>query len=213
MLICFAAGFSAAFPAWFLEKAVLPHTRWYTGAAGDALRAFCVAGLLEEGVKTAVLLAVSLSRFFRRVSDGPALALAVGLGFAFSENIFFSLENPLTLVLRSFTSVPLHALATAIPGWCLGISRFAYKPLVPPGFCAAVVLHGAYNFFLLRGGAYSFISFALLVPAFFLVLRLVRAARELDRREGRLGTELKINPPAIRTKTEKPRTDTNHPEQ
>ena len=183
--IAFAAGFAAAFPTWFLEKAVLPYTLLFADAAGDALRAFCVAGLGEESVKLAVLFTFSGSRFFRRVFDGPALAVAIGLGFAFSENIFFSLENPLTLVLRNFTSVPLHALALAIPGWCLGMSRFAYKPLVPFGFCAAVLLHGAYDFFLLRGGTYGFVSFGLLFLALLLVGCLFRNARRRDKKEGR----------------------------
>jgi RsiW-degrading membrane proteinase PrsW (M82 family) len=182
----FAAGFAAAFPAWFIEREILPHTKWITGAGGDALRAFGVAGLVEEGLKTAVILVFSVNRSFLRVTDGLILALAAGLGFAFSENIFFSLENPLTLVLRSFTSVPLHALAPALAGWCVGISRFTYRPLVPAGFCAAVILHGAYDFFLLRGFGYGFISFILLAAAFFLVLMLLRSAWDLDVREGRI---------------------------
>ncbi|MCL1818681.1 MAG: PrsW family glutamic-type intramembrane protease [Spirochaetaceae bacterium] len=185
-IAAFSAGFAAAFPAWFVEKTVLPYTKWYTGIAGDALRAFCVAGLVEEGIKTALLLALSASRLFRRVSDGPALAVAVGLGFAFSENIFFSLENPLTLVLRNLTSVPLHVLALIVPGWCLGMSRFAYKPFIPLGFCAAVLLHGSYNFFLLRGGVYGIVSFSLLGLTLVLAVFLFRSARKLDEKEGRL---------------------------
>ena len=185
-LASFAAGFAATFPAWFIERAVLPYTKWYTGPAGDALRAFCIAGLVEEGLKTGVLILLSTSRFFRRVSDGPALALAVGLGFGFSENIFFSLQNPLTLVLRNFTSVPLHVLALIVPGWCLGMSRFAYKPLIVPGFLIAVLLHGSYDFFLLLGGAYSILSFVLLGLSFFLAVLLFRSARKLDEKEGRL---------------------------
>ena len=185
-LVAFSAGFAAAFPAWFVEKAILPYTKWYTGPAGDALRAFCVAGFVEESIKISILIVLSRSRHFRRVSDGPALALAMGLGFGFSENIFFSLENPLTLVLRNLTSVPLHVLALIVPGWCIGISHFAYKPLVPFGFCFAVLLHGSYDFFLLRGGAYSILSFCLLVPAFVLAVLLSRNARRLDEREGRL---------------------------
>ena len=188
-IISFVVGFAAAFPTWLIEKAVLPYTMHLTDIAGDALRAFCVAGLAEESVKLIILFAISSSRFFRRISDGPSFAVAIGLGFAFSENIFFSLENPLTLFLRNFTSVPLHALTLAIPGWCLGMSRFAYKPIVPLGFFAAVILHGVYNFFLLLGGVYSLISFGLLIPAFIIVLKLFRHARELDEKEGRFCRE------------------------
>jgi RsiW-degrading membrane proteinase PrsW (M82 family) len=186
LLFSFAAGFCAAFPAWFLEREMLPYMKWITGPGGDAARAFGVAGFVEEGVKTLVLLSLSQSRFFRRISDGLYLATALGLGFAFSENIFFSLENPVTLLLRGVTSVPLHALALALAGWTLGLSRFTYKPLFPAGFCAAVVLHGAYDFFLLRGGWYRFFSFGLLAAAFFLVAFLLRSAWMRDIREGRI---------------------------
>jgi RsiW-degrading membrane proteinase PrsW (M82 family) len=185
LFFSFAAGFCAAFPAWFLEKEILPHTKWITGIEGDALRAFGIAGLIEEGIKTLALVAVSRNKSFQKVSDGICLALALGLGFAFSENIFFSLENPLTLLLRSITSVPLHALALAPAGWTLGLSRFAYKPLLPPGFCAAVMLHGAYDFFLLRGDGARYISFALLALLFFAVLHLFRRARRLECLAGR----------------------------
>jgi RsiW-degrading membrane proteinase PrsW (M82 family) len=185
LLFSFAAGFCAAFPAWFLEKEILPCTRWISGIGGDALRAFGIAGLIEEGIKILTLAALSRSGSFRSVSDGLRLAIALGLGFAFSENIFFSLENPLTLLLRSITSVPLHALALAIAGWTLGLSRFAYKPLLPLGFCAAVMLHGAYDFFLLRGHNTRFLSFALLAALFFTVFRLFRRTRKAEQRAGK----------------------------
>jgi RsiW-degrading membrane proteinase PrsW (M82 family) len=185
LLFSFAAGFFAAFPAWFLEREILPHTKWITGIGGDALRAFGIAGFIEEGIKTLALVAVSKNRSFRKASDGICLAIALGLGFAFSENIFFSLENPLTLLLRGITSVPLHALALALAGWTLGLSRFAYKPLLPLGFCAAALLHGAYDFFLFRGAAARYISFALLAILFFAVLHLFRRARRLEYLIGR----------------------------
>ncbi|MDR1316358.1 MAG: PrsW family intramembrane metalloprotease [Spirochaetales bacterium] len=190
LLFSFAAGFCAAFPAWFLEKEILPMTKWITGIEGDALRAFCIAGLIEEGIKTLTLIALSWSKSFRRPSDGIRLALALGLGFAFSENIFFSLENPLTLLLRGITSVPLHALAPAITGWTLSQSRFAYKPLLPFGFTAALILHGAYDFFLLHGGPPRYISFAIPALLLFAVLHLFRRTRALEnyaRRKTRSG--------------------------
>jgi RsiW-degrading membrane proteinase PrsW (M82 family) len=187
LVICaFVLGFASAFPAYVLERFLLPYTWGMTGMAGDALRAFCLAGAVEEGVKILALRFLSTRREFRRVSDGMVTAVAAGLGFAFLENIFFTLENPWVLILRSVTSVPLHAAAAALSGYCVGLTRFTYKPLLLRGFCLAALLHGAYNFFLMRGSWYGFISMALLLAALYLVLRFFRAARTLDIRDGRI---------------------------
>jgi RsiW-degrading membrane proteinase PrsW (M82 family) len=128
---------------------------------GHALvMSFIVAGFTEETVKWLfVYLFTKRSRFFDEEYDGIIYAVAVGLGFAFLENILYvgsalaSGEGGLSLAIaRAFTAVPSHALDGVVLGFFIGRSHFMKDPgsrlrtnLL--GLLIAILFHGLYDFF------------------------------------------------------------------
>jgi RsiW-degrading membrane proteinase PrsW (M82 family) len=141
----FLAGILAVFPALMVMLLVSAPLARVEGLAGDILRAFLVAGLIEETVKLAPVwwavtrLATPPSRpdgrpdrrrpgpDARQSSDGGVLlAVTAGLGFAFLENAFYLAGSSSLLLARAVLAVPLHGAAAAY----LGLA--AVEPHGPP---------------------------------------------------------------------------------
>lgn len=182
----FFLGFVAVLPALALEILLRPAGYALSGLSGDFIRAFLIAGALEEGTKyLALRLFIYPLAGYRSIRDGILTAVAAGLGFAFFENIFYTFGDPGVLILRGFTSVPLHAAASGILGYYLGLSKFSYRPYVLLGLPAAILVHGLYDFFLFRGSWLSLLT----VPVIFVALRFLivsyHRAQDRDRAEGR----------------------------
>lgn len=170
----FLAGILAVFPALLLMLLVSSALSGVQGLAGDALRAFVVAGLVEEAVKLAPVW-WSLRRLelpagerhapgpYRRPSDrrraappgSPpparrlALAVTAGLGFAFMENAFYVAGTSQVLLARAVLAVPLHGAAAAYLGIAIGSTA---DPAGPPhirtvagALALAAVVHGFYD--------------------------------------------------------------------
>jgi RsiW-degrading membrane proteinase PrsW (M82 family) len=93
---------------------------------------FIAAGLIEETSKFwFVYFYTRRSRYFSEEYDGIMYAVAVGLGFAFAENILYVVSalmqdsSGLSIaILRAFTAVPAHALDGVILGYFIGRSHF-----------------------------------------------------------------------------------------
>jgi len=132
-----------------------------TEARAYALAAASVGPLLEELIKAAALLLLSLLRrdMIRNVREGVVLGAAVGLGFELVESLGY-----LTLAavqggsagllrgmwLRCVLAGPKHAVFTGTIGAGIGWAREAQSerarvamPLL--AFCAAVLQHVAWN--------------------------------------------------------------------
>jgi RsiW-degrading membrane proteinase PrsW (M82 family) len=161
-------------------------------------KAFIVAGLVEEFLKlTVVRLTVYRTNAFDEVMDGIVYAVAAGLGFACMENVLYVLGRPLSVALiRAFTAVPLHALASGLMGYAVGRAKFAAsaaqeRSWMRRGLAVAVLVHGLYNWLLFVTPLYGPLPNLGLIPLLlvgFLVLRArVRSAIAQDRREGRAG--------------------------
>ena len=130
-------------------------TLWHAAAMG-----FLVAGLVEESIKFMIAYwFTKRSSYFSEEYDGIIYTVAVGLGFAFAENILyigaalFSEGAPLaTAIARAFTAVPSHALDGAVMGYFIGRAHFAEGPaermkLNFLGLLFAILFHGLYDFF------------------------------------------------------------------
>lgn len=112
-----------------------------------------VAPLIEEGAK-----ALGLA-FIRdkdpEPHDGYVYGAAVGLGFAFSENLLYvgtayvlaGEEAALMVaVFRGVATVCLHGAATALTGYAVWRLKYGWNPLpLLLYFPLAVALHAAYN--------------------------------------------------------------------
>lgn len=150
------------------------------------VKAFAVAGLVEEGIKYLVIRIFIYNRKeFDEVTDGIVYTITASLGFAFFENIFYSFGSPAVLVIRGLTAVPLHASASGILGYHIGLSKFNEKSYIGRGLAYAVLIHGFYDFFLFTGTLVSVLVLPLLIFSLALLLRLNGKAKELDRLAGR----------------------------
>ena len=187
LLFPFFLGFVAFIPAALIEMVVDPLGLPYPPLLRLVFRAFIVAGLVEEGVKLFVVKKFILNRpAFDEVMDGIIYTVTASLGFAFFENIFYSVGGPATLLIRGLTAVPLHAVASGIMGYYIGISKFERAEAWKQGLFIAVMIHGGYDFFLFLGGGFAFLTFPLLLWSLRSLSRLHHKAIAADRRNGRI---------------------------
>lgn len=117
-------GFLAVAPAAGIEillGSVLPPLH---GLPGALVEAFLVAGLVEESVKLFFVKRYLFRRpEFDERADGIVYAICVSLGFAFVEDFLYGYADLGVLLLRAFTAVPLHAVASGVMGYYVGIEK------------------------------------------------------------------------------------------
>ena len=94
-----------------------------------------MAGLVEEYLKlTVVRLTAYRAPAFDEVMDGVVYTVVAGMGFACLENVLYVMGGSLaTALVRAFTAVPLHAVASGLMGYSLGRARFAASPAASSG--------------------------------------------------------------------------------
>lgn len=120
-----------------------------------ALLAFVVVAGSEELVK---FLAVYIYPFkrnaFNEPVDGIVYSVMASMGFATLENILYVFELGIgTGLLRMFTAVPAHAAFGVVMGYYMGLAKFDKEnrtKLLAKGLLFAILLHGAYDFFLFQ---------------------------------------------------------------
>jgi RsiW-degrading membrane proteinase PrsW (M82 family) len=129
--------------------------------AARLFESFVLAGYIEESAKAIVLFtAIYHWDEFDEPLDGVVYGVAVSLGFATLENVFYiaqaqGVERGLTVVWqRALFAVPAHALFGGAMGFYAGKSKFdrsnraalwrdrVFSVLVP------IVFHGVYNYAL-----------------------------------------------------------------
>jgi RsiW-degrading membrane proteinase PrsW (M82 family) len=173
------------------QRAFDPRSIWY-----PLFKAFIVAGLVEEYLKlTVVRLTAYRTPAFDEVMDGVVYTVVAGMGFACLENVLYVMGGSLgTALVRAFTAVPLHAVASGLMGYYLGLARFAasrgaQQALITRGLLTAVGIHGLYDFLLFVGPRWGAWTIALVVPLVvvgFLALRgRMRAALAADEARAR----------------------------
>ncbi len=197
-----ALGLLTVLPAGLIEGAfslVLPEG---TSLGSTLVQAFIVAALVEEGVKLAFLKRFLDSRpEFDEVADGMVYAIALSLGFAIVENFLYTWNRPELLLARSLTAVPLHAIATGLMGYQLGVGRLRSRqaqlgveaaglPGALPGslpqggwkagLAIAVGTHGLYDFLLLQGGFGALLVLPLLALGALALRRRFALAKSFD---------------------------------
>ena len=124
--------------------------------------AFGVVALSEELAKFLFLRFVMYPhKEFNEPYDGIIYAVMIGMGFATFENLLYVQAGGLEVaILRMFTAVPAHAAFGVIMGYYVGLAKFDYanrNTLLLKGLLWAVLLHGAYDFFLMLN-SYAFLS-------------------------------------------------------
>jgi RsiW-degrading membrane proteinase PrsW (M82 family) len=163
VVMAFALGLYAMAAARGLAYTVLGFVPpdWLSSGAESArlFESLVLAGLIEETSKAVVLFA-SIYHWddFDEPLDGVVYGVAVSLGFATMENVFYlaqSHSTGLTIVWqRALFSVPAHALFGGAMGYYAGKAKFdRTHPLAlvrDRVFCllVPVAFHGAYNYAL-----------------------------------------------------------------
>lgn len=157
LFLNFLAGMMVTFPVLEVEKAAagLGWDQPYN-VGRTILFAFVAVAMVEEGAKLLVLLLYPYSlRKFNEPMDGIVYSVMVGMGFATLENILYAGSFGLqTILLRALTAVPAHGAFSIIMGYFVGSAKFRPRtqraPLILKGFLLVVLLHGAYDFFILQ---------------------------------------------------------------
>ena len=160
------------------------------------VKSFLIAGFIEEFLKQRVVLSFAYkSPAFDEVMDGIVYTIVAGLGFALVENIFYVLAGGISVAIaRSFTSLPLHAIAAGIMGYYIGKAKFAEnlaqeKRYLRTGLIMAVLYHGIYDFIIFSMPYVSYWFFALalifLILGFLNLRKKIQIALKEDLTEGR----------------------------
>lgn len=175
---------------------VLPLQKIIDAQVGSYAGKLILWAASEEALKfLAVVAVLGGSRLTNHPIDWPIYLITAALGFATLENTLF-LVKPLSLSgttvamltggLRFLGSTLLHTVASGTIGITMGISfhlgrfhRFCY---VLSGFIAAVALHSAFNFFIIRNDGADFLKvFAFLWVATVMVLLLFEKVRRMSK--------------------------------
>lgn len=179
-------GFLATIPAIGLELVAEIPGSHLQGTLGVLWTSFITAALVEEGVKYFFLKRYLLKNAaFDEVMDGILYAVCVSLGFAFAENLMYGLNGGWILIFRAFTAVPMHAAATGVMGFWLGVSKRATSAadaaaVRKKGFVSAVLIHGFYDFFLLSGSMLAIGGIITLLVSARILRGYLRQAKAID---------------------------------
>lgn len=131
-----------------------------------------LVGLVEEGSKFLLLrFTFFRSKFFNEVSDGIIYGVAIGLGFAFVENVFYSMALGAEVSLIRALSTPIfHASAAGLSGYFLARSTFNHRSLGYLGLFLAILIHGLSNYLLVLTTAFKSLPYLFLVATLDLTL-------------------------------------------
>ena len=186
ILISFILGCVSVIPAIILEYSlgsVFPENN--LNVMTTAIWAFIIVALSEEFSKYIMLQWYAFrQKEFDEPFDGIVYGVMVSLGFAAVENIFYVIEGGVSVaLLRMFTAVPAHASFGVIMGYYFGLAwqhkdqAWKYKLR---GLLSAVVLHGAYDFFLMQNNypAFAIFSFVGLFISIKLSFKAIKAHQE-----------------------------------
>ncbi len=170
----FIAGALILFPAAFLEQALMKIFPGLQGIAKGAWEGFVVAGATEEAFKYAILfLLFWRNQNFNERFDGIVYAVAVSLGFAAIENIFYVFEGSYSVgLMRAVTAVPAHTLFGIMMGYYLGLAKFIPEreaEFLWKAFTIPWLFHGTYDFLILSGQPLLILGF---IPFLIIIWRI-----------------------------------------
>lgn len=198
LLSCFFLGALTVIPAGILESLILGSEEAEKSAVQIIVECIFCIGLIEELVKYLVLKWRTFkNKNFDYSFDGIVYSVFVSLGFAVAENVFYVVENGLTVgLMRAVTAVPGHMCFAVLMGYFYSGKRFAknydrkrehFKYSRNVVFVPMVV-HGIYDALAMIGSTLSLILWlAFVITMFVFCFKLVKKASDND-------TKIAINP-------------------
>ncbi|MEH7121213.1 glutamic-type intramembrane protease PrsW [Neobacillus vireti] len=177
----FLYGVLLVFPIMFIQH-VLETEHLLKSHLSDA---FFGSGILEEFFKWFILYYLVYQHVeFDEPFDGIVYGVAVSLGFATVENIFYLVANGIEHAMtRALLPVSSHALFGVIMGFYLGKAKFTtgnkfkwilFSLLLP------ILLHGSYDFILISLENWLIIIFPFMIFLWWFGLRKVKKAKVLS---------------------------------
>jgi RsiW-degrading membrane proteinase PrsW (M82 family) len=151
----------------------------------EFLDAFLNTSLLEEFFKWLILFyAVYQYVEFDEPFDGIVYGVAVSLGFATVENIFYLIANGIEHAMtRALLPVSSHALYGVIMGFYLGKAKFSEgnkAKWMILSLLLPFILHGFYDFILISQENWLVIIFPFMIFLWWFSLRKVKKAKILS---------------------------------
>jgi RsiW-degrading membrane proteinase PrsW (M82 family) len=175
----FLLGALVTVPALFLEFTIslfFPYTASGLNPATIAGALLIVAPVEELAKFVVVWAGVYRSRIFNERLDGVIYAVVAALGFATVENVLVVISSGASILpLRLVTATLLHALASGIAGYFMGLAKFSgdarkARRLIAQGLAIAIVLHGLYDFIAISDSDIKVVLLLVLMLLMFLVL-------------------------------------------
>ncbi len=155
MILAFCFGIFSVFPAAISSVIGGHYFNISQNPINTAIFAFLVVALSEEFAKYFFLRYIFFKRKeFNEPMDGIVYAVMIGMGFAAFENILYVAQGGVGVALmRMVTAIPAHAIFAVIMGYYVGLAKFDLThraELMRKGLVYPILLHGAYDFFLLQ---------------------------------------------------------------
>jgi len=184
ILVIFLLGIISAIPILFFESSLLFLINNYLGSGQygpiaasitSFLKIFIAVAFVEEIFKYLVVkLAAVNHQEFDEPIDAPIYMITSALGFAAAENVLVlnstvwaSPEWPFyTILIRFLGATFLHALSSAAFGCFIALSFYNLKRrnlYFLSGLGLAVLLHGLFNFFIMKSQDFSQFEFLILI--------------------------------------------------
>ncbi len=160
-------------------------------------KAFVVAAFCEEAFKLLIVKKYAYNQVhFDEMMDGVVYTIVASLGFACMENILYVIGDGVTVaILRAFTALPMHAVASGMMGYYIGKAKFAddktqERSFLYKGLWIAILIHGLYDFFIFAspvlGSIWGFAIFPLLIWTFIRLRSKIKSAIKEDVKAGRI---------------------------
>ena len=165
----FLLGVLASILAIYIEK-YFTKVNIFNGISNSIYIAFFVAGLIEEGLKSSILIPFLLrEKDFNEKLDGIIYSIFLSLGFATVENIIYLMREKLYLsfrlgLTRGLISIPAHIMFATTMGYYISKYKFSkenyknYKYLFQ-AIIIPILLHGVFDFILMIGYRWAIIVF------------------------------------------------------
>jgi RsiW-degrading membrane proteinase PrsW (M82 family) len=188
LAIIFILGMVAVVVVLPIQKFIQAHL---SSSAGQLI---LWAGAEEILKYLAVLVVLYRTNYASKPIDWPIYLITAALGFAALENALF-LIRPLSIngatvglltgQLRFLGSTLLHTVSSGTIGIAIGISFYlkesARKWFLLLGFLIAIVLHSAFNFFIIRNNGSDFLKvFAFLWVVTIIIMLLFEKVRRMS---------------------------------
>jgi len=181
MVKCFVLGMLSTAPALVVQLSLKSHER-HGDFLGELFFAFAIVAVSEECSKFFFLRWYAYGKKdFNEPMDGIVYSVMIGMGFATLENVLYAFQSGIgTAAGRALTAVPAHAAFAVVMGAFVGMAKFITggRRIIYQlaGLSLAIVLHGAYDFFLMQDSydGLIFLAVGVLVFALFLSRWLIR---------------------------------------